>query len=537
MISADTLVIGSGVAATALVQRLLAHDPAASILMLEAGERVKMQDAAIWQDHVVSGKLPYTPYLDAAYPDRDQAGENISAGRTQVPLQGARVFTFGGSTIHWGGWCFRLKPEDFQLRSRVGRGADWPFDYAVLEPYYCQAEQHVGVSGDSGDTTVPRSAGYPFPAFPHTLQDRPVAAAMSALGIGCSHVPIARHGITDTFSRRAPCQTTGTCKYCPFGARYSANNILDDLREWEDHPNFSIRLDSVVEEIRMASRQRAAGVIVTDRRTGERIEVEAGRIVVAAGAIESAKLLQRSRSAGWKHGIGNDHQLVGRHLALHPYFTFSAGLAGNPQRLQAEMNFPTLCSRHFDSPAEQARGKFLLINPPAMPAVDILGLMRAGARRAEIDRRVSGPVQVQLQGMVETFGEHHNLVIGVERRNHMGLPETLVDFSEDGTDRRMAEIQVHVEAIFAAMGATPAGKPSMSWRADHASCTCRMGHDEASSVTDADLRVHGTDNLHVCSNAVFPSVGAVNPTLTLTALALRLGDHLHRSAGSRDDAR
>jgi choline dehydrogenase-like flavoprotein len=58
-----------------------------------------------------------------------------------------------------------------------------------------------------------------------------------------------------------------------------------------------------------------------------------------------------------------------------------------------------------------------------------------------------------------------------------------------------------------------------------------MSADAASGVVDADLMVHGTDNLFVCSNAVFPSLGAINPTLTLTALALRLGDHLNLMSG------
>src|SRR3569623_1389433 len=109
----ETLIIGSGVAAAAIATKLLAKNPGASILMLEAGSKVKMQDSAIWQDYVVSGKLPYTKYYDAPYPTRDHPGENVTAGKTALPLEGARVFTYGGSTIHWGGWSFRRKPEDF----------------------------------------------------------------------------------------------------------------------------------------------------------------------------------------------------------------------------------------------------------------------------------------------------------------------------------------------------------------------------------------------------------------------------------------
>jgi choline dehydrogenase-like flavoprotein len=82
------------------------------------------------------------------------------------------------------------------------------------------------------------------------------------------------------------------------------------------------------------------------------------------------------------------------------------------------------------------------------------------------------------------------------------------------------------------MGAKLTGAPTISWRADHAACTCRMSDDPRQGVTDRNLRVHGVDNLYVCSNAVFPNIGSVNPTLTLTALALRLGEHLNEQLGA-----
>ncbi len=527
----ETLIIGSGVAATVVANRLLAQDSKASILLLEAGKKVKMQDAAIWQDYVVSGKLPYTQYYDLPYPERDSKGENVNAGQTTMPLNGARAFTYGGSTIHWGGWSFRLKPEDFRLRSNAGHNLDWPFGYDELEPYYCEAEHYIGVSGDSQDPTVSRSAGYPFPAFPYTLEDEPLARAMESLSVAYSHLPIARRGVADTVSRHAPCQTTGTCKYCPFGARYSANNYLDDMLTWDDVPNLQIRLNSVVREIVLSSRQRASGAVFLDKESGEVITVEAERVIVAAGAIESAKLLQRSKSDFWRNGIGNDQDLVGRNLVTHPYFIFSGTRSANPCRLQPEMNFPTLCSRHFDSPEEQAKGKFLLVNPPGTPNVSLLSKMQAGARREDIDKYVVGPNRVEMHGMVEIFSELQNRISNFDRINHMGMVETVVDFSQaPGFDQRMREIQEHARRIFASMDAALEEKPSISWRADHAGCTCRMSVDETEGVTDPQLRVHGVGNLYVCSNAVFPNIGTVNPTLTLTALALRLGDHLNEQA-------
>jgi choline dehydrogenase-like flavoprotein len=62
--------------------------------------------------------------------------------------------------------------------------------------------------------------------------------------------------------------------------------------------------------------------------------------------------------------------------------------------------------------------------------------------------------------------------------------------------------------------------------AHHTTGTCRMAKTAQDGVTDADLKVHETNNLYLCSTGVFPSGSAVNPTLTLVALSIRLADHL-----------
>jgi choline dehydrogenase-like flavoprotein len=522
----DTLIIGSGVAASAVAQTLLSRDPKSSILILEAGARVKTKDFGLWEHYLITGQLPYDAYKDLQYPQNDIAGENMSVGGTDVPLAGSRVMVYGGSTIHWGGWSFRLKQEDFHLKTSTGRGQDWPFDYEHLEPYYCRAEEYIGVSGDSADCTVPRSRAYPFPAFPYTLEDQPLASALEALNINYSHVPIARHGVTNTTSKQAPCQTTGTCKYCPFGARFAAVNFLDDMLAWNDYPNFRAQTETVVEQILVSEKSKASSVVI--KRGDESEVIEAERIIVAAGTIESAKLLLRSVSRYWPRGLGNDNDLVGRFLITHPYFIFRGTLPSNPLKLQKEMDFPTLCSRHFDGPEEQSLGKFILVNPPDTVDPKVVSMMRAGKTRAEIDAAILGPQTVSLHGMVEVFGHMHNRVKNSEDRpNRIGLRQTIVDYTKDEWfDARMGKIEEHVKQIFQKMGVATGGKASVSWRADHAASTCRMGADPATSVVDPYLRVHGVDNVYVCSNATFPSLGAINPTLTLAALALRLGDHL-----------
>jgi choline dehydrogenase-like flavoprotein len=423
--------------------------------------------------------------------------------------------------------------DGHKLFSSTGAGGDWPFGYDTLEPYYGEAEEYLAVSGDSGDKTVPRTRDYPFKAFPFTLEDQPIAEAFEKLNLSYAKMPIARRGVSDKPSRHAPCQTTGTCKYCPFGARYVAGNYLDDLREWNDFPSFTVQLGAVAESLLLSGKNKVTGVRYRDVRTGDIAEIRAQRVVVAAGTIESAKLMQRSTPPGWPDGVGNGYKLVGAHFITHPYFMFTGKRDSNPRRLQPEMNFPTLVSRHFDSSEEQKKGgKFLLVNPPDSTQVDVSALMQSGYARAAVDAIVAGKQTVNLHGMIEVAGDPHNRVENYGDLNHLGLRQTKVIYRKpESFKQRMADIKAQAQKIYSAMHADLIDDPVVSWRADHAASTCRMAAHESDGVVDANLKVWGIDNLYVCSNAVFPSLGAINPTLTLTALSLRLGDHFNGMPG------
>jgi choline dehydrogenase-like flavoprotein len=542
----DILIIGSGVAAAALSQRLLMSDPKAKILIIEAGTSVAMQDFKLWEDFLLTNVPPYDAYRDLAFPQRDFPGENQLVGDAPIEIKGARVLAMGGSTHHWGGWAFRMKPEDFQLKSKVLERdenvdavrdcIDWPISYDDLEPFYCEAEHYIGVSGDSSDTTVRRSCDYPFTPFPYTLEDEAVGKAMRNLGYSYGNLPIARQGVTKDPSHRAPCQTTGTCKYCPFGARYAAANFLDFMRDHAKYENFEILTNCIVEEILMSSPEKATGISYVDK-AGNLGEITAEKIIVAAGSIESAKLLLRSKGGNWQFGLGNPNEngFVGRNFITHPYFIFSGVMATNKRRLQPEMDFPTLCSRHFDSEEEQAKGKFILVNPSGSPvpsssnmsSVSLASMMKNGYSRTQIEEALTGKIVVQLHGMVEFFSQYANRVENSIKRNHIGLIETRVTCNRDsGIKERIVDIESVVGRIFEKMGVTDISLSNYSWRADHAAAVCRMGKDASEAVVDSDLKIFGVENVYVLSNAVMPNIGCVNPTLTLTALSLRLGEHL-----------
>lgn len=534
MLEYDTILIGSGVAGATIARTLLEADPSHHVLILEAGPRVVARDRRAWWDYVISGRAAYAHCHDLPLPEsRPGAGlprfeetENESIGPSTWVFQESRVMGRGGTTTHWGGWALRFKPEDFQLRSNTGRGANWPIRYDDLEPYYCRAERLLSVGGNDADRWTERSQPYPLPPFEFTAADGPMIDAFERLGIKYGTMPVARY-------RR--CMTTGTCKYCPFGARFAAAYVLDELEELGLYPNLEIRTRCPVTALLHDRKDRIAAVRYLDCATGETREARGARFVVCSGAIESPKLLLRSRSRAWPWGVGNDHDLVGRHVISHTLIYALGRSEGNPNRYQQELDFPILMSRHYDTPENQHDGKLFLFRDRTFPGVKLAELMIGGASREAIIKAVEGPAIWSLQGFMEEFANPDNRVELGSGLNRLGLPQTRIRFARAQGFEEASRVRLGwMRKVIEEMGLNQIETAVTTVRGDHAASTCRMATQPEGGVVDPNLAVFGIDNLYVCSNAVFPSGAAVNPTLTITALSIRLGEHL---VGKSDETR
>ena len=504
------IIVGSGVAGAVLARQLLANGDV-QITMFEAGPDFPPGNRRIWLDLLVGNDRIYERFVD------DPREENEYFG-----LRGSRLFMTGGTTNHWGGLTPRFKPEDFELRSRTGYGVDWPIDYDDLAPYYAQAEILLGVTGDSDNDDPPRyGARYPFPATAFTLGDRVVIDALESLGISYGHMSIARSGNR--------CITTGTCDYCPVNARYTALFDLAQL-QIEYGGNLTLRTESPVTRILMDGKKVTRGVEFLDLGTGAPGSMEAEAVIVCAGTFESCKLLLSSASQDWPEGIGNDSDHVGRHLIGHPVF-FAAGVRpGNPDKIASELGFDSLISRHFDSPEYQHKGKMWFSGSASMTA-SLEEQILSNVSRSEMNASMTSELMVSLGGEMEQFESPENRVTLGRGTTRHGLPTTdiHVGVHEINLRTRQEHVQTFVEILKTA-GCRENSIETGALNPDgaHASATCRMSRSDADGVVDPNLRVHGTDNLYVCSNAVFPSIAAANPTLTLAALAVRLGDYLNR---------
>ena len=120
----------------------------------------------------------------------------------------------GGSTLHFTGEAHRLHPQAMQMQSRFGVAADWPFDYATLEPFYCEAERIIGVAGPAQDPVRWRSEPCPVPAHELSYASRKLAAGCKKLGLNWTPNTVA--ALSRPYDGRPGCNYCGNCtRGCP----------------------------------------------------------------------------------------------------------------------------------------------------------------------------------------------------------------------------------------------------------------------------------------------------------------------------------
>lgn len=519
-LTAEVCILGSGVAGGVVAQELL-DAGATDVLMVEAGSPVVMRDTRTWYDVLTADLNPF-----AAHTYKEADYDN--AGGTPIRLRGRHLRARGGSTLHWAGLSYRLKPEDFRLASNTGHGVDWPIAYADLEPYYALSESTLQVAGEASDPGhPPRSGPFPLPAFPAQEIEGPFIQAMNDLGFTTQHACWSRnsrsiHGMSE-------CLRTGTCEYCPVGGRFTGDQLIARL---EARRGFRLLPDTLALKLRFASRERAASAELLRRASGERVTLEAGSFVVCAGGIETPKLLLASANEWWPAGVGNVSGRLGRSLTDHVYQKCTGrSVQPNRARLSNQLWFNTTASRHFDDPGTQAAGKFLLT--PEYDFFPLLQKMSEGRGTLEIVRDLERSCVHAVQFQLEQHPSETNFLELGQERDSIGLPRTRIHHTlTRQAEDAAAQARTTCETILRRMDCA-----DLSWNelklSSHVSATCRMSASPASGIVDENLRVHGTRNVHVCSSAVFPSIGAANPTVTIVALAHRLGRHLGREAGRR----
>ena len=242
------------------------------------------------------------------------------------PRFGSNADTYGGGTRVYGAQAWRFMPEDFAMASIYGvpEGsalADWPISYDELEPFYTQAEYEIGVCGsaEAHAGATRRSRPYPMVPMPLTEPARRLLAGAEAIGLSTVPVPLAVNSAP--YRGRAGCARCRQCVgfTCPIEAKNGSDNTV--LAKAAATGNLSILLRTRAERITTDVTGRVSGVDLIGGTGGSRWRhsVRAEDVVIAAGAIESARLLLTSASDSESEGLGNRHDQVGRYLQGHLY--------------------------------------------------------------------------------------------------------------------------------------------------------------------------------------------------------------------------
>ena len=530
--SAEVVVVGSGVAGG-----IVAHELAkagVSVLLLEAGPRIERGQIVENFRNSPSKNDFMAPYPAARHAPHPQYAppNHYLVEKGSHPYGAQYIRAVGGTTWHWAAATWRLLPNDFKLRSLYGVGRDWPYEYAMLEPYYQRAEEALGVSGPADvDLGSPRSRPYPMPALALSWMDRRFTEVLNANGFRVVPEPVARN--SRPYDDRPTCCGNNNCMpICPIAAQYAGE--VHALKA--EKAGAILRPNAVVYRIEADSSGRIAAVHYKDP-TGASTRATAHWFVLAANGIEIPKLMRMSTSAGFPHGIGNRSGLVGRNLMDHPgtgvtFFANEELWPGRgPMEMTSVVNFRDGAFR-----ADYAAKKLHLSNGSTVREVasDLVG---RGVMGPELDRQIRfrAARKLAINSFHEQLPDPANQVLpSREYRDAIGIPYPEIRYSIDDYVRRSA---AHTREAYAAIaglfGGTEVTFNDVFAPNNHIMGTTIMGTDPKDSVVDADCRTHDHPNLFIASSAVMPTAASVNCTLTIAALAYRLADTLRQrvSAG------
>lgn len=524
-ISTDVIVVGSGIAGAILAAKLAASG--VKVAILEAGAKVDRSAAAqrFWDALVKVPECPYPPVPQAMHPiSNDLDYWYRQAGPEK--FKSTYIKVVGGTTWHWLGTCVRFLPNDFRLKAAYGQGVDWPISYDELEAYYGQAENEIGVAGDSGDDLgTPRSTPYPMPKIPQTNLDTAFAKALAGTVYEVRATPQGRNSV-DREGRPACCGNASCIPICPVQAKYDATVHVE--RAVAAGAALHDRTTATFVDVGSDRRVAAVRFRRWDGSEGRAV----GRVfVIAAHAIEGPRLLLNSRSETTPNGAANSSDQVGRNLMDHPT-QLSWALASDAVWPYRGPLATSGVENLRDGAFRKERGAFRIEIgndgwswPTGAPISTARQLALQGLRGEALNKALFDQTarHIRLASLVEQHPLPENRVtLDPDEKDMYGVPLPRITYRlDDYTKAGLAAAARAHEEIFTRLDASEMRHSREAQGAGHIIGTARMGDDPATSVVDRNLRSHDHKNLFVLGSAVFPTSATANPTLTIAALSLR----------------
>ncbi len=510
----DVIVIGSGPGGASMAQKLAATGK--RILLLERGDYLP-RTTDNWDSQKV--------FVDGIY----QAPETWFGKHGETFHPGLHYYVGGNSKVY-GAALFRLRERDFEeIVHSDGTSPAWPLKYEDFEPYYAEAEKLFHVHGQRGEdpNEPPSSGAFPYPPVSHEPRVQALSASLRSDGLHPFHLPL---GILLEEKNGKPTPTSICIRCDAFDGFPCLLNGKADAQVMcvdpalKAYPNLTLLTGAYVSTLETDPTGRTV-TAVNATRDGQEERYSAQIVVVACGALSSALLLLRSANDQHPNGLANGSDQVGRNYMRHNQSILMA-LMREPnetvfQKTLAvsdwyfgsdDWNYPLgLIQMCATSHAAQIRGEALpewLEWLPKMPFEQMarhsmdFWLSSEDLPRAENRIRYDGD-KVILELTENNMEAHHRLKKKLEQMlGKTGAHPVLVERS-----------------LYLGKG-IPIGGTA------HQAGTARFGNDPANSVLDLDCKAHELDNLYVTDASFFPSIGAVNPTLTIIANALRVAERI-----------
>jgi choline dehydrogenase-like flavoprotein len=537
----DFAIVGSGAAGGVLAREL--SQAGFDVVVLEQGPRLTPSDFKHDElDYWLANGLTNNPVKNPQTFRKDPAA-------TATPTVDTPCLTYarlvGGSSVHFTANFWRFHEIDFHERSVLGEisgtgFADWPIDYAELEPYYTKVEWEVGVSGLAGASPFdpPRSKPYPMPPLP--VKSSGVLLERGARKLGLHPFPAPMAIASQPYRGRPACVHCGFCIGYGCEVMAKSSSLFTMIPEAEATGRCEVRANSYVFRVRTDKRGRAIGVAYYDLEKRERFQ-KARAVVLSANGAETARLLLNSADTRFPDGLANSSGLVGKYLMFNCGGDVGAVFEHELNEYKS-VQVTRLVHDFYDSDPKRGfyggGGIDGRIGP--VPMLWALGSVpQQPAWGAEFKAQLRDFPRSMIAECHTTSlpVESNSVSIDPVLKDAWGVPAMRATYRDHPDDLATARfLQARAQEILDAAGARktwvlPTVDNSIGF---HLLGTCRMGNDPKRSVVDRYHRTHDVPNLFLCDGSSFVTSGRGQPTMTIQALAFRAAEHIGRFARNNE---
>lgn len=454
--------------------------------------------------------------------------KNTTHSGRQTDINTTRYMWAGGSATLWEAITPRMRPTDFATRTLYGFGQDWPISYADLEPYYGVAESYLGVSGTDADNPFapPRSTPYPLPHFELGHDDNLLADRLSQAGITLHTTPQAR--TRQSYDGRPACVNFGTCRQCPIGARYLPNVHLQRMVA-----SGLCNLQTEVSVRRVIPERNGDGATIVYRQNDAQDDSEAHYdiVIIACGAVETARLLLLSADERHPDGLGNQSGWVGQGLTFH--HTWRGHMRYDFDLFPGRSGFWTGQSDQFLEPETRGQHGGVKVEFSSVAYLEALNNVQWAdlTDRERLKERLSPISRTRpIAILTETPGDDQKYIMLSTALDRFGDPFAHVHYELSDFDASTYDFSLGVYTRFSQATGAIGGylNPLEMWdSAAHHMGTGRMSASAADGVVNSFGQIHTAPGVYALGGSMFVgSGGAVNPTLTMVALAIRSAEYM-----------